>query len=349
MGFKERLKSFFSGDIVRGKVDFDPVTAPNSTGNTNQVYEDYKAKLLVAHNSTGEYWDTINEDKALNKEINNFINQRSLNEWYLLQLQANYFANTIMFRCSDANIENMLRLVIRAAYIYGKAGMYYDNVLNTWIPVMINRELISKNGTIIEADLYIIRTFKEQVNFEKTKVDFKINFDNCKNLAVFKWGVDSQSALIYHYPFIRLQNQVLKQITLSSLILAKKVNYHIQGNKSNTDEIRNWLNPFKFILKVFNGGSKNGRFEIMKREDNDVGLSEIEYYKHLMNVYYSLFGRRVNDDVKKERNITDEVNATQENFDVLQENWLCQFRIFIKQLKSIIDGRNDLGEVETFN
>lgn len=347
-------------DITTGSNDFDITTAPNSTGNAYEFRQELDASIKRALISTGDYIENYSNPKKIKKsdlkgadydekEFVDFIDQRSLNEWFMLQLQANYFTNTINFRCSNYSIENSIRKVIRAAYLYGKAGLYFDELVGKWVPVMVSQEVVSKSGDIIGGKLYIIQNFDKQYDFEKNRIDYVLDISNASNLAIFRWGVDTQSAIIYHYPFVRLQTQILKQLSLTSLVLAKKIQYHVQGNVANKEEISNWLNPFKFIVSVFNGGTKNGRFELVKRENNDNGLAEIEYYKHLTNVYYSLFGRRVNDDIKKERNITDEVSATQESFDVLQENWKSMFRLFIKQLKSINKGSVQLGEVEVYD
>lgn len=347
MGFKNWLKNKMSQiDVTRGDNNFNINEKPNSTGNTYDFLQQYNASLSKAFTNPKEFMEKLSVDYDTD-DIDSYIEKRSLNEWWMLQLQANYFVNTINFRCSNFKIELAIRKVIKAAFLYGKAGLYFDKLSESWIPVMIAQEKVTTNNNIYYAKLYYIYNFDNEYKFINHDIEIK-TYEDARNLIVFRWGVDAQSAIIYHYPFIRLQTQILKQLTLTSLVLAKKVEYHVMGSNPNKKEISNWLNPFKFIVTVFNGGSKNGRFQLVKRENNDNGLAEIEYYNHLIRVYYSLYGRRVNEDVKKERNVSAEIDASQENFDVLQRNWKSMFILFIKELKANVDGANQIGEIEVY-
>lgn len=328
MKIKETINKWLDNfNITKGSDNYDIVNNPNSTGNTYQNVENLKAADINTFIKTGLEWDKLNDtnnNDPIETETLDFINSRSINDWYLLNLQTNYYANTIYYNCSNPYYFLEIKKVIRAAFIYGCAGLYYDRVYDKWYPVLIN---VSAN----KYNLYKIRDFNSQVDFNKITYDY-FNAD-ITNLVIFHWGIDNQSALIYHYPFVRLQNQVLKQIAISSLALSKKLLYISSAPNPSLKEVKNWLNPFKFILNVFKSKANEGKFEWVQNEGHTNIINEIDYYNKLVAVWYDLYGRRVNTDIKKERNVSDEIEATQEHFNVLQNNYIDCFKAFIKELK----------------
>ena len=90
-------------------------------------------------------------------------------------------------------------------------------------------------------------------------------------------------------------------------------------------------NPFVVNLGVQE--ELSNRFASEDIASTKTGTDAIDYYNKLISIYYHLFGRKINNDVKKERNISSEVEASQENYDVVQSDWLNQFAIFIEELK----------------
>lgn len=328
MKIKETLNNWLNNLNISSKNNnYDIINNPNSTGNTFQNVENLKAADVNTFIKTGLNWDELTKDSTndpIESETLDFLNSRSINDWYLLSLQTNYYANTINFNCSNPYYFLEIKKVIRAAFIYGCAGLYYDNFYEKWYPVLINFDGINYR-------LYKIRDFNSQVDFDKITYDY-LNID-ITNLVIFHWGVDNQSALIYHYPFVRLQNQVLKQIAISSLALSKKLLYISSAPNPSLKEVKNWLNPFKFILNVFKSKANEGKFEWVQNEGHTNIINEIDYYNKLIAVWYDLYGRRVNTDIKKERNVSDEIEATQEHFNVLQNNYIDCFKAFIKELQ----------------
>lgn len=346
MSIKDKILKIFNPNqnVTKGSNDFDIAKAPNSTGNTFEFLKAIEAANQATFNSTGQYLEQLNADTSLDLSLDSFLSQRSLQDWFLLQIQANYYCNSINFKVSNPLYWLEIKKVIRAAFIYGKAGMYYDDFYKKWFPVLV-----------FDSDqkykLYKIRKVEEELKLNELKYDYlNIKYEDA-NLVIFHWGDNDQSALIYHYPFIRLQNQLLKQISISSLVLSKKLLYKTNGPNPSLLELKNWLNPFKFILNVFNttlsqSKDKNGggKFEWVENQGISNVKNEIEFYNELIKIWYGLYGRRVNDDFKKERNISNEVDASQENYDILQSNYIDCFKIFITTLKLHPHGEL-LGEI----
>ena len=52
-----------------------------------------------------------------------------------------------------------------------------------------------------------------------------------------------------------------------------------------------------------------------------------------MGIYYAIYGRRTNNDYKKERSITQEIGLTSDNYKILEKDWIDEFKVFAYNFK----------------
>ena len=90
-----------------------------------------------------------------------------------------------------------------------------------------------------------------------------------------------------------------------------------------------------YIVAV-KGADLNNRLEFNElvgkgKTPNDI----VEHYKQVCGIYYAMFGRRVNNDFKKERSITAETDLTEDNYAILEKNWIDSFKVFADDVKKL--------------
>lgn len=333
----------YTSDVNSMNNNFD-YKQPTSNSDMFQFFKNLEAANMATLAKTGNYFNLSETEREQNDALSDYLDQRNLNEWWLLQLQANYYVNTIRFRCSDYYLRDKIKQVIWGAFIYGKAGLYYDVATNTARVVLINSIETNDYCDPIKAKVSYLKTFDSEIKLDDD-FDEVLTGENLSHLHIFKWGVNSQSALVFQYPFIRVQKEITDQLTLSSLLLGKKVLEKVDAESKNSIEIKDWLNPKKFWMRIKRGVSVNEKIEIMEKDVTN-NVKEIQFYKEFENRWYSLFGRKVNNDFKKERQITDEIGLLMENYDTLEKTWTDQFEIFIASLKA--DVSINVGDLQCY-
>lgn len=261
------------------------------------------------------------------------INSLIYSNWVLLQFQANYFCGTCKFETEDMLVKQQILKVIRGAFLMGCAGMYKKG--EYWIPVYISQITYSVDGSIKEASIYELDNALTFLNQSK---DFnaleglsteKITGANTANLIPFQWGVMGLPAWITIWPFVNFQHQLLSMLVISSLNFNRKWAYSVYQAEFVEDEIEAFLDPTNPVI-VTCGSPDELRNKFSKIEfSNNEGSDLLEYYDKVISAFYHLMGRRLNNDIKKERNVSNEVEASQENYDIVQSDWLNFFEIFI--------------------
>lgn len=316
--------------------NFNSTEAPATNSNFYEFLKQYYATNESNLTKTGNNIK-FNNTGMLN-DIDGFINERTLSPWFLLQLQANYYINTIKYEIDDPILDEKIRQVIWGAFIYGRAGLYFNSINSQWRVVLINN-LDYENRKLKVAYLTDLVIFNAEIDLKIDNYQYIIKNKDLDNLFIFNWGVTSQSALVYQMPFIKTQGMVFTQLILSSLLLGKKVAEKVDAPNKSYEEIKTWLDPRKFFIRLKFDSKTNDKIEIIEK-DIDQNLKEIEFYKEFQNYWYSLFGRRVNSDFKKERQITDELEMVDNNFSALELEWLNQFKIFVEKINKSGKGVN---------
>lgn len=102
----------------------------------------------------------------------------------------------------------------------------------------------------------------------------------------------------------------------------KKFSYKVTDPKTIAAEMAMFFDPSNIFLMTSTLGNSDfmNRIEVLDLKGANGIMDMIEYYNEITKVYYSLYGRRVNNERKEQANITDEVEAGQEQYDTLQKD-----------------------------
>lgn len=278
-------------------------------------------------------------DNDLKDVTKSLLTDMTINPYILLMYQANYFCGTCEFETENHYFKRLLMLCIRGAFLYGTSGLLKNG--DKAEPLFVTSIEYDNLGNIEEAkvfnlDLLITNMNRNQTNIDVSSLTLRtLNKKECENLALFQWGVMGFSAWITIYPFVQFQNQLLKMIIIQSYSYNKKAFLNIENPTAAKREVKQYFNPANpFIITTATGKQLSNRFSI---EDiaNSASNDFLEYYEKAVYAYYHILGRRINNDFKKERNVSDEVNASQENYDVIQSDWLKYFEIFVSQVNEL--------------
>lgn len=294
----------------------------------------------AAANETTKNLDTISTAlKTINKK---YIANKIITEYVLLDYQAKYFCGTCKFETENWFIKSLIINVIRGSFMFGCAGIYVND--NIPQPVYIQNIKRNTNGEIVSAEIFelsVMLTKMSELNFNweeyKSKLMFKtIDKEAAKNLAVFTWGTVGFSAWYTIYPFVKYQHSLLKMIITQTYSFTKRYDYRVKNSIASAKELELFFdedNPF--IITIGEAGDLDNKF---RGVELPTGLATdlIDFYNKVIGIYYHIYGRRINNDIKKERNIGAEVEASQENYSIIQSDWLNQFEIFIKHLNELI-------------
>lgn len=334
-------------DIIKDKLNFksrriDPL--PNEKdfdreqkitgGNSFEIEQELKAQDYINIHTIPERMKIIqNEyDKVKNQIEKDLVNRYSIQPYYLLQLQANYFCGTCKYECEDYKFVETMQQVIRCAFLYGQAGIYFDK--GFYFPIWISRVKRDITGKIIEIEYgHIWDALEQQDGDTNSLTILTAKKKECDNIVIFKWGTLGLSAWIIVWPFVLFQAMLLKMTIIQSLFYNKKLIYKVSQQNRVGDEVRKFFDPLNIFIWVLAEDNLSNKFEFFEQSISQKGIEFLEYYKEVVAIYYHLFGRRLNNDVKKERNITSEVQASQENYEIVQSDWLIQFKNFIEALQ----------------
>lgn len=331
-----KIKEFFSNE-----------PQPMTNSNKYEVYKDLekqeqldlatiseKSKML--RNTTQDLHEMTAAIRAITDEL---ITERNIDPYFLLQAQGDYFCNTCRFQTEDRNIKRMVINVIRGAFLMGCAGIYRNTALNILEPVYITGLEYGIDGMLNKARILPLSACLQKMNETKTNFDDMSlkgyrDITDCENLAVFSWGTMGYSAWITKWPFVKLQHLFLTIIIINGFVFNKKWIYKINNFTNIRDELELFFNPSNpFLANVGNTEDLANRFMIEEKGNSAGNADVIDYYNKMIGVYYQLMGRRINNDYKKERNVSDEVEASQENYDIVESDWLNQFEMFVATLK----------------
>lgn len=321
-----------------------------SSGNLYEIYEALKAQKNIDLSSIPEF-NKIGEKfksklKALTKV---YIDDKSIPDYYLFQLHANYFVNTIVYKCNNWAVNDLIQKIIRYAWINGKAGVYFDTSINKYFGIIINNIETNMFGEIERIDYWPLAFSDNVASFEEVQKKPLLSIKGkkeCDKVAIFKWGTAAISAWILYWPFVKLQNMLLKMISTQALAYNKKYIYKVLNPDADLSEMELWFDPLNIFLINASGANLSNKFEINDTSGGDTGLDFITFYKELCGCYYALFGRRMNLDFKRERNTVEEVSMTSGSIENLERDWYTQFLIFVEQFKDINKKYNLIENLE---
>lgn len=336
--------------LFNRKNSFKTLEEPNfkepqaiSGGNKFDVYNNLKTQRDIDISTIGEkrkgFISTIKNKLA---EIGNrFINDKVIQWYYLLQLHGNYFCNTLQFESNNELFNSIMYKVIRCAWLYGKAGIYFDTAKKkVWGCYIID----IKYNLYGEVEYAKIGSVDIAIGNQDGKPLFNAweelkGVDKCKNLAVFNWGTLALSSWVIFLPFVRSQHTLLKMLVGQAFSFNKKFLYKINNINVVGEELETFYNPENLFIIQLAEEELSNKFDTLEQKGGNV-RDFIEYYKEYCGIWYHLLGRQVNLDNKKERNVSSEVEANQSNFSIVQRDYMNQFKTFIETINQMGDKLN---------
>lgn len=272
----------------------------------------------------------VNSQNVDNKIVQ-MIDNQMLNAYWLLELQTNYFANSFNFEIEDMNLYQKIKMMIRVAFKNGIAGIY--KVKDNYLVVAISNLETDHFQNVIKA---------KAININNSNIDFtestlknfaEYEINDVENLCVFKWGSAGLSAWITIYKLCLIQQDLLTMINVDKFSYLKKLVHIVNDPSSSTQEVDDYFNIYKPFLKKLKGTDLKNRIEVIAEAQNSNPNVLIEFYKQTMGIYYAIYGRRTNNDYKKERSITQEIGLTSDNYKILEKDWIDEFKVFAYNFK----------------
>lgn len=283
-------------------------------------------------------------------EIISMIDNQMLNAYWLLELQCNYFANSFNFELEDMNLFQKLKMMIRVAFKNGIAGIY--KVKDNFLVVAISN---------LETDHYQNVIKAKAININNSNIDFtestlknyaEYEISDIENLCWFKWGSAGLSAWITIYKLCLIQQDLLTMINVDKFSYLKKLVHIVNDPSSSEQEVKDYFNIYKPFLKKLKGTDLKNRIEVIAEAQNGNPNVLIEFYKQTMGIYYAIYGRRTNNDYKKERSITQEIGLTSDNYKILEKDWVDEFKVFAYNFKKqfgieieVIEIKDDMQDI----
>ena len=264
-------------------------------------------------------------------KIVQMIDNQMLNAYWLLELQTNYFANSFNYEIEDMNLFQKIKMMIRVAFKNGIAGIY--KVKDNYLVVAISN---------LETDHYQNIIKAKAININNSNIDFtestlknfaEYEITDIENLCVFKWGSAGLSAWITIYKLCLIQQDLLTMINVDKFSYLKKLVHIVNDPSSSSQEVDDYFNIYKPFLKKLKGTDLKNRIEVIAEAQNSNPNVLIEFYKQTMGIYYAIYGRRTNNDYKKERSITQEIGLTSDNYKILEKDWIDEFKVFAYNFK----------------
>ena len=264
-------------------------------------------------------------------KIVQMIDNQMLNAYWLLELQTNYFANSFNYEIEDMNLYQKIKMMIRVAFKNGIAGIY--KVKDNYLVVAISN---------LETDHYQNVIKAKAININNSNIDFtestlknfaEYEINDVENLCVFKWGSAGLSAWITIYKLCLIQQDLLTMINVDKFSYLKKLVHIVNDPSSSSQEVDDYFNIYKPFLKKLKGTDLKNRIEVIGEAQNSNPNVLIEFYKQTMGIYYAMYGRRTNNDYKKERSITQEIGLTSDNYKILEKDWIDEFKVFAFNFK----------------
>lgn len=265
----------------------------------------------------------------------NWLSDSDIQEWYLLQLQANYFINTINFEINDQTMIGKIKDLLRVAFINGQALIKYDKTIDEYIVYYVNKvnyDALGKIKSVNATPWTLLSQYQSKEAFENHE---EVKEDIYKDYALLKWGSYGLSAWLYVWPFIKYQSQLLSMVKTDAFSHIKKFVYDIVDPTQVKVEMESWFNPKDPFIRKHKSVDTTNKFKTVELSSDHNSNNIIEMYKQVCGIYYTLFGRRWNNDFKKERSISSEADLTTDNYDVLEKDWIDEFKRFASEFNKL--------------
>lgn len=213
--------------------------------------------------------------------------------------------------------------------------MFWDEQLQIWkscriVNLQYNQDQILSSAKVDFSNIDFNSDYIGKDNIVNIK---ELNALELTNLFIFKWNQQTIGAYVLMLPFCRLQQMWLNQITILSILQSKQ--FYVKQTLKGEDKswVKNFLNPKLIWLVIRKGLGLTDKVEMIDNTSLLQNISvAIDNYKKLVDIYNDIFGVKNNTDFKKERNVSDEIEASQDQFNALQNEYITNFCIFAKEI-----------------
>lgn len=277
----------------------------------------------------------------------------SLKLWIYFLQEAKYWqnlfpiANENKLLESKADILDSIYLLISTVWVFGTCGVYKDKS-GALIPMILVGDFKSDpNGNIVEADgIYAgsnLAWGKIDLDNQTGKVNtnkrtdlkngkkFALNKNNCVFFKSNTWKIP---AFLIYWDFIcgidSLKTTADNLARLTSITML----YYSKNTTTSKEEIKH-LSKTRSGVAYIHGTSDElkNKLENFDTQAAQSLIALTEYVTFYKQFFYTYIGRRFNINEKAERNIDSEVQFSQYNFDVLENEFFKNLKIGFSKLK----------------
>lgn len=330
MGIRDILKNMWSYQPPSK----DELKEPISGGNSWIARKELNARIDTMVNNIG----------LENQDLDQYV----YDEYFLMLFQKNYFVNLFDIETDDVEFKKCWNLFVELCFWFGEAAIINNGIegmddTTSLVPVYLKEKKYRPLGDVDKDFTYYfgapILPMMGDSKFQ-SKNPTSWGFKELKNKGEFvygKWNTQCYGAWVWMYKFIKFQKHLM-YLTHGSAALQKEIMYFKINNTDTSDyEIKQVYNPKVNIIPILgvnweDGAKLTNRWGTDKISSEKSMLINDVYDWHIQK-YYELFGRKWNVDAKPERNITKEVEASQEQFDVLINETKKYMEIALKECK----------------
>lgn len=330
MSFKDRIKNLWSYQPPSNPED---VKEPLTGGNQFSLKQELKARVQTMLN-----WFK----RPVRQNSDSYV----YDEYFLLLFQKNYFVNLFDIDTEDKDFKKCWNLFVELCFWYGDAAIINGGIdgledTTSLIPVYLKTKNFTPLGEIEKnfeycygAELIPLMNGDNKGNIDKMKLKYRINTNE---FVYGKWNTQCYGAWVWMYKFAKFQKDLMK-MTHNSAYLQREILFMNVNNVGSVEDDANQIfNPDINVITQLgvdweNDGKMQNRWMVdAPSQDKTMTINEV--YDWHINTYYDLFGRRRNVDFKKERNVVSEVDASQEQFDILVNETYKYMELALKECK----------------
>lgn len=288
----------------------------------------------------------ISSNPLASSSADAFIKASEIQQYFLYEYQANYFANTIDFECEDKELFLKIKLMIRCAFKDGVACLFRQEG-KIGVGIVTNRKY-NAFSELEECSVIPITPMLAQYtdkDVEKWKKELTMKIPR-KDVAIFQWSNSGISNWVTIFQYCNIQRKLLNMINIDIYTMNKKFIYTINNPMTASKEIDWFFDDSSFAIIRPSTMELDNRLEWSELASKDTGSKLIEFYKQHTGIYNAIFGRRTNNDFKKERSITNEVSLTEDNYQILEKEWMDLFKVFVEEASKYLNINVTFNEKE---
>lgn len=293
----------------------------------------------------GNSWETEKILNAKESSIKSFIRNidapivnKQYNYWELLNFQADYFTNLLPVTFGDTDLDSKIYILFRCNFLFGNCGLLKKG--DQLIPVVENTCDIYVDGSIKKIVAYsAYEVINKQGALQDTTYNKKIIItkNDLKNYARLIVPSYQFGAIVRWQKFIEQQESLLKKIYGYSFLFTKKIMYNVNDvDAANVELKRFFSDDYPFLVNMDTLSPNGNKFSTQGLEGTGAADDIFYYYDKWQAIWYQLLGRRFNADKKGERNVTSEIESTQDNFDILENEQKINKINFLNSVVQIV-------------